>query len=324
MALHSTENQNNQRLSYKFLAPKFWPMWLGIALIATIAKLPFRIALKMGAILGWFSLKFSHRRRNICNVNLKLCFPELSKKSLNALMRATFRENGIGIIEAAIAWTSGINNFTGHVEVEGLDFLEAAQNEGNGVLLIGAHYSTLEMGGALLARYTDLDVTYRKHKNLLFDQFMRNSRHKHYINVIEREDVRKIARSLRNGNTVWFAPDQDYGKAHSVFAPFFGIEAATIKTTARFARLNNSPTLIFSHHRKKDNSGYILKISQKLLTYPSDDECANALQINQHLEARIREFPDQYLWLHRRFKTQRTSESGALYNTTDRNTQIIS
>lgn len=324
MARHSPKNQNRQRLSSKFLAPKFWPMWLGIAIIATTAKLPFRIALKIGAILGWLSLKFGHRRRSICNVNLKLCFPELDKTSLNTLMHATFRENGIGIIEAAIAWTCEIKNFTGHVEIEGLDFLKAAQNEGNGVLLVGAHYSTLEMGGALLANYTDLDVTYRKHKNLLFDRFMNDSRRKHYTNVIEREDVRKIARSLRNGNTVWFAPDQDYGKTHSVFAPFFGIEAATIKATARFARLNNSPTLIFSHHRKKDNSGYILKISQKLLKYPTDDECANAHQINQLLEARIREFPEQYLWLHRRFKTQRTSESGTLYNTNTRQAQIIS
>lgn len=318
MALHPSNNQNNPLLSYKFLAPKFWLMWINIALIATIAKFPFKIALKIGAFLGWLSLKLGHRRRNICNVNLKLCFPELDGKSINNLMRATFRENGIGLIEAAIAWTCDIKKFATQAEIDGLHFLKAAQNEGNGVLLVGAHYSTLEMGGALLARYTDLDVTYRKHKNLLFDRFMTNSRRKHYTNVIEREDVRTIARSLRNGNTVWFAPDQDYGKTHSLFAPFFGTEAATIKTTARFARLNNSPTLIFSHHRKKDNSGYILKISPKLLTYPTDDEFANAYQINQHLEARIREFPEQYLWLHRRFKTQRNSESGALYNTTAR------
>lgn len=320
MALHSPKNQDNQRISSKFLTPKFWSVWLGIALITTVAKLPFRIALKIGAILGWLSLTLSHRRRGICSVNLKLCFPDLSRRSLNNLMRATFRENGIGIIEAAIAWTCDIEKFTTRVEIEGLDFLKAAQNEGNGVLLVGAHYSTLEIGGALLAQYTDLDVTYRKHKNLLFDRFMTSSRRKHYANVIEREDVRKIARSLRNGNTVWFAPDQDYGEAHSVFAPFFGIEAATIKATARFARLNNSPTLIFSHHRKKDNSGYILKISPKLMTYPTEDEYANAYQINQHLEARIRELPEQYLWLHRRFKTQRNSESGALYNATAKNT----
>jgi KDO2-lipid IV(A) lauroyltransferase len=317
MDLHSSQNQNSNGFLYEFLSPKFWPMWLNITLIATVARFPFKIALQIGAILGWFSLKLGRRRRNICNVNLKLCFPNLNQHQLNELMRATFRENGIGLVEAAIAWTCKIDNLKTPVEIEGLHFLQAAQSEGNGVLLVGAHYSTLEMGGALLAKFTDLDVTYRKHKNLLFDRFMHNSRSKHYTNVIEREDVRKIARSLRNGNTVWFAPDQDYGKTHSVFAPFFGVEAATIKATARFARLNNSPTLIFSHHRKKDNSGYILKISPRLVAYPTDDEYSNALKINHCLEARILEFPAQYLWLHRRFKTQPTSLSGEIYNTTN-------
>ena len=169
MALHSSQNQNSNGFLYEFLSPKFWPMWLNITLIATVARFPFKIALQIGAILGWFSLKLGRRRRNICNVNLKLCFPNLNQHQLNELMRATFRENGIGLVEAAIAWTCKIDNLKTPVEIEGLHFLQAAQSEGNGVLLVGAHYSTLEMGGALLAKFTDLDVTYRKHKNLLFD-----------------------------------------------------------------------------------------------------------------------------------------------------------
>ena len=114
-------------------------------------------------------------------------------------------------------------------------------------------------------------------------------------------------RSLKDGDTLWFAPDQDYGARHSVFVPFFGVEAATITATSRFARMNNSPALMFSHTRNPAGSGYTLSIGPVLEGFPSGDDEVDARRINAELESRIRQYPEQYLWLHRRFKTSATN-----------------
>ena len=184
---------------------------------------------------------------------------------------------------------------------------------GRGVLLVGGHYSTLELGGTLLSLFHPMNVTYRAHKNPLIEAVMTNSRAKHFARVIEREDVRQAMRSLKDGDTLWFAPDQDYGARHSVFVPFFGVEAATITATSRFARMNNSPALMFSHTRNPAGSGYTLSIGPVLEGFPSGDDEVDARRINAELESRIRQYPEQYLWLHRRFKTQRDKPSAHLY-----------
>lgn len=297
----------------QFAGPRYWPAWLGLGILWLIAHLPYSLQLRLGAAIGALAYRLGKRRRAICEENISLCFPELSAQERGRLIRETFRANGIGVIEAAIAWSRDPESLRDRVTLEGSEHLEAAMAQGKGVLLIGGHYSTLELGGTLLSLFHPMNVTYRAHKNPLIEAVMTNSRAKHFARVIEREDVRQAMRSLKDGDTLWFAPDQDYGEHHSVFVPFFGVEAATITATSRFARMNDSPVLMFSHTRNADGSGYSLSLGPVLEGFPSGDDESDARRINEELERRIRLHPEQYLWLHRRFKTQRDRPSAQLY-----------
>jgi KDO2-lipid IV(A) lauroyltransferase len=228
-------------------------------------------------------------------------------------VRKTFCSNGIGIIEVAIAWFRDPEDYRSRTHVTGLENLEAAISEGKGVLLLCAHFSSLEMGGFLFNLFGDMDVTYRPNKNPLFQAAMFNGRIRHFRNVYDRKDVRGAMRTLKRGRILWYAPDQDYGAKHSVFVPFFGIQAATITATARFAKVNDSAVLFYSHYRNDDNSGYHLDFTPVLNGFPSGDAHADARTTNELVEQAIRRQPDQYLWLHKRFKTQADGPSARPY-----------
>jgi KDO2-lipid IV(A) lauroyltransferase len=159
-----------------------------------------------------------------------------------------------------------------------------------------------------------MDVTYRPHKNALFETLMFRARQRLYGAVIDRGDVRKALRSLQQGHTLWYAPDQDYGAKHSVFVEFFGVPAATITATTRFASFNDSAVIFFRHYRLPDNSGYHLDFSAPLEDYPSGDEYEDAARMNAVIEGAVRQYPEQYLWLHKRFKTQAAGKAASPYN----------
>lgn len=301
-----------------FLAPRYWPTWIGFAIIWLAAQWPFAAQIRLGQLIGWFSYGLATERRRICRINIGLCFPELSNAEQEKLVRATFISNGIGVMEVAMAWCRRPEDFRSRVTLSGLDNLKAAAESGKGVLLVCAHFTTLEFAGSLLSLFHKMDVTYRPHKNPLFDTLMFRARQRLYGAVIERGDVRQALRRLQQGHTVWYAPDQDYGRRHSVFVSFFGVKAATITATSRFASFNDSTVIFFSHYRTADNSGYHLDFSLPLDNYPTGDEVTDAGRINAVIEEAVREHPEQYLWLHRRFKTQPEGKQVNPYGRTER------
>lgn len=279
----------------------------------SVAQLPFPVQIRLGQFLGLLSFYFARARRHVCEVNLRLCFPELSEKEHRRLVKKTFISNGIGLIEVAISWFRDPQDYRQRTTVSGLENLEAALAQGRGVLLLCAHFTTLEFGGFLFTLFHQMDVTYRPNKNPLFQAAMFQGRKRHYANVFDRKDVRGAMRSLKAGHILWYAPDQDYGARHSVFVPFFGNPAATITATSRFAKANNSAVVFYSHYRNEDNSGYHLDFSPALENYPSGDDEADAITTNKLVEAAIRKQPDQYLWLHKRFKTQAAGKDARPY-----------
>ncbi len=297
----------------QFTGPKYWPTWIGLWIMWLLAHLPFALQVKIGQFLGLLAYYLARQRREICRINIKLCFPELTATEQQELVRKSFISNGIAVMEVALGWCRNIEDFRSRVSISGLENLRAAKARGRGVLLVCAHFSTLEFAGALLTLFEDMDVTYRKHKNLLFDAVMSNARKRHFLAVVERKNVRDTYKRLKQGHTLWYAPDQDYGAKHSVFVPFFGVEAATITATSRFASANDSAVLFFAHYRNKDNTGYLLEISPTINDYPSDDEVADATKINDIIEKAIRKAPDQYLWMHKRFKTQAAGKMASPY-----------
>lgn len=297
----------------QFAGPRYWLTWLGLGSMWLLARLPFSIQMRIGQLLGWLSYLFARERRDIADVNLRLCFPELDEKAHRRLLRRTFLSNGMGAMEVAMCWSRDPNDFRSRIKITGLENLTAAKARGNGVLLLCCHFSTLEFGGTLLSLFEEMDITYRENKNRLFNAVMTNGRKRHFPNVIERKNVRDMYRSLKQGHILWYAPDQDYGAKLSVFVPFFGVEAATITATSRLASVNNSALVFFSHYRHPDNSGYHLDFSPPIEQFPSGDDEADAIRINGIIENAIRKHPEQYLWMHRRFKTQRAGIAARPY-----------
>ena len=190
----------------------------------------------------------------------------------------------------------------------GVEHFRAALAQGRGVVLLGAHFGCLDIISQSLADLGRIDVMYRYNKNPVLEWVQLRGRRHYYRGVIERQDTRAVLQALKSGRAVWYAADQDYGAKYSVFAPFFGVEAATITATARFAGLNGSPVVMLSHHRDYDERTWTIEFSSPIEGFPSGDDQQDACRINQVMEGEIRKRPEQYLWLHRRFKTRPTGE----------------
>ncbi|MDR0779557.1 MAG: hypothetical protein LBF16_02535 [Pseudomonadales bacterium] len=287
----------------QFLAPRHWPTWLGIGALCGAALLPLRPRLWLGARLGDLLFWLGRERRYITRVNIERCFPELSASAQDALVRASFRENGRGLVETACGWIRPAARFKALGRLTGGERVAAALAQGRGVLFLGAHYTTLDFAANLLSHYFPFAVTYRSHKNPLFDAFMLRGRLRNCNGVFDRHDLRGALRHLKQGKILWYAPDQDYGPEQAVYAPFFGHRAATITAGARFAAFNHSPTFVVRHHRAAATPPYHLEMIP-FPDFPSGDDVADATRLNQALEAAIRVNPAQYLWMHKRFKTQ--------------------
>jgi Kdo2-lipid IVA lauroyltransferase/acyltransferase len=289
-------------------SPRYWPTWIGVGAMWLIARLPLRLQFSLGRLIGVLGYRFASARRHIARTNVELCLPELDAEARDDLVQRVFVSTGIGAIETAIAWFGDLSRYRSRTSIEGLELLTAAQRRGRGVLLVGAHFTTLDLAGALLSTATELDVIYRYNKNPVIEYIMRRGRQRRFAGVIERSDPREILTRLQAGHTIWYAADQDYGRKVSVFAPFFSVPAATITATARFARFNSSDVMFISHFRDADTRTWSLHLQQIGGGYPTGDDLEDARRINAVIEHEIRRHPDQYLWLHRRFKTRPIGE----------------
>jgi KDO2-lipid IV(A) lauroyltransferase len=281
--------------------------------LAAIAWLPFRLRMAAGVLLGWGTWQLARERRYITTVNISLCFPELDVAAQAALVRQSFIENGIGLIETATGWIRPARHFRHLAELRGGNLLEDALAQGRGVLLLGAHYSTLDFSANLLSLFFPFAATYRAHRNPLFDAFMLRGRIRNCNGVFDRRDIRGAFRHLKQNKILWYAPDQDYGPEQAVFAPFFGQQAASITAGSRFAAFNHSPTFVVSHRRVNREKRYILEIVAIPARFPGDDDVADITLVNHMLEREIRKAPAQYLWMHKRFKTQPGGKPGSPY-----------
>lgn len=288
------------------LHPRYWPTWFGFGIWYAMVQLPFRWQMTLGRLLGRALAAVAKRRRRIARRNIELCFPHLSVDEQKKLLMRSMEAIGIAFFETGIAWFWPGWRLDRIYEAEGLEHLHAAQQQEAGVILMAFHFTHIDIGGKLLGRSFCIDGTYRPHNNAVYDYVQHRGRERNTQQgvAIPRGDMRAMVKALRNGRVVWYAPDQDYGPKHSVFVPFFGVPAATITATSQLARMGRATVIPFVQYRKADGRGYVVKIFSPLEEFPSADETADALRINQFAEARILEQPDNYLWVHRRFKTR--------------------
>ncbi|MCK0745781.1 LpxL/LpxP family Kdo(2)-lipid IV(A) lauroyl/palmitoleoyl acyltransferase [Chromohalobacter nigrandesensis] len=293
-----------------FAHPRYWLTWLAIGAMRLGAWLPWRFKMAVGRVIGLCAWRFARRRRHITETNIRLCFPERDERQQARLVRETFIANGIGLIETATAWCRNPEHLRHRVVFKGQEHRAKLEAEGKGALILGVHFSTLDLGAALHALYFRADAVQRPHDNPLFARFMDRARAPYFDAILDRYDLRGVVRRIKEGHAVWYSPDQDFGRDASVFAPFFGVEAATVRLTAKIARMTGAPVIPLIFHRNPEDETYTVEYLPPLEDFPSGDEVADATRINAVIEAAIRRHPEQYLWLHRRFKTRPKGEPG--------------
>ncbi|MBT5232151.1 MAG: LpxL/LpxP family Kdo(2)-lipid IV(A) lauroyl/palmitoleoyl acyltransferase [Methylococcales bacterium] len=275
-----------------------------------VAKLPYRLQMGLGAGLGWLMYRVMPIRKHFAEVNIGLCFPELSEVKQAKLVRDHFDSFGKATIETAMAWWSSDRQLAKLVSIKGLEHLKSAQASGQGVLMLSAHFTTLELGGRLLALTQPFQVSYKAHKKKpLFNEVMLRARERRFQKAISSKQPRDMIKSLKGGNILWYAPDQDYGRKQSVFAPFFGVPAITLTSTARIVKMTNALVVPFYVQRLPNGQGYQLIIEPALSAFPAGDDLVDAAAINALIERWVRLVPEQYLWVHRRFKTRPVGEA---------------
>jgi Kdo2-lipid IVA lauroyltransferase/acyltransferase len=288
---------------YRFLAPRFWPVWLALGIVRLLVALPFGAQLAAGRWLGRLGYLGAGQRRRIASRNLELAFPELDEKTRRQLVLRHFEALGMSIIETGLCWWADDQRLEGLVEVRGFEHVEAALAAGRGAIMLTGHFTTLDLGGRFLTRRAPVAAMYRPHRNPLFEEIMRRGRERSAKQAFTKQDVRAMIRGLRTNHLIWYAPDQAHKRGkYSAVVPFFGVPAPTNTATSVFARLGSAPVVPFFPIRLPGKAGYRLEILPPLEDFPGDDPVADAARINRLLEERIRLCPEQYLWVHRRFK----------------------
>lgn len=291
------------------ISPSYWGMWLLIGLLWLLTRLlPITTNLWLGKKFGLLMYRLLQQRRHIVEINLQMCFPELTREQRCVLAKKVFESSGMGIIENGLAWWAKASALAKVSSIEGMEHYQTALASDRPIILCTAHFTTFEIAGRMVADQFTYHAIYRPQKNLAYNAVMTSARKKHLASIIDRNDVRAMMAALKAKVPLWIAPDQDYGKKRSIFVPFFGIQAAAITSVAKLARLSNAVVLPYYSYRKDGH--YFIRFQPPLLDLPTGDLDKDTLRINQIIETGIRQCPEQYLWLHRRFKTRPKGEKG--------------
>lgn len=287
------------------LHPKYWASWFGMGLLYLLVQLPYPLLRVIGFGLGRLSMKILKRRVSIVRRNLELCFPEMSPEEREKSVCANFDSVGMGVIETGMAWFWSDRRIRRWSQYIGVEKIEAIQQSGQGILLIGLHFLTLELGARIFGIETPGIGVYRPNDNKVIDLVQTWGRMRSNKSMLDRKDLKGMVRALKQGEIIWYAPDHDYGPRGSAFVPFFAVEqAATTTGTYTLAKLSSAAIVPFVPRRRADGKGYELFILQPECTPPLDTPEDTARWMNGIIEECIALAPDQYMWLHRRFKTR--------------------
>ncbi|WP_346351538.1 LpxL/LpxP family Kdo(2)-lipid IV(A) lauroyl/palmitoleoyl acyltransferase [Oceanimonas sp. AH20CE76] len=286
------------------LHPRFWPAWLGLGVLwLLVTLLPWRAQMALGRALGRLAMKPLKSRVKVARRNLELALPELSDAERETLLKANFESVGCAVFETGMAWFWPHWRMRAITIMEGTEHVDAAVAKGQGMLLLSAHFLTLELNARQFGLYRPGVGVYRPNTNPVLEYAQVHGRCRSNKYLVDRLDIKGMLKALRAGDALWYAPDHDYGRHASVFVPFFAVDkAATITGTATLARVKKTVTL--PCFTLREENGYRLVIQAPLDNFPVGDDEADAITGNRVIEAAIRRAPEQYMWLHRRFKTQ--------------------
>jgi KDO2-lipid IV(A) lauroyltransferase len=283
-------------------------MWINLGILRTIALFPYRSQLLLGSVFGKIIQILSPKRQRVVDINLQLCFPEKSITERNKIKNASFQNIGIALLEMSMCWWWPEDRLRSLVEIRGREHIDTVVDSGRGVILLTGHFTSLEIGGRLFTLSMPLQAMYRTQKNRLFDSYLYTRRKSYLENAISRKNTRQMIKGIKQLIPTWYAPDQNFPNEKNVFVPFMGVQTATISAGSRIAQSSGGAMLPFYPERKKDGSGYIIWIEPPLEDFPSGDDEQDATAVNASIEKFVRQNPEQYMWVHKRFKTRPPGE----------------
>ncbi|WP_284378485.1 lysophospholipid acyltransferase family protein [Litoribrevibacter albus] len=288
--------------------PALLPSWFVVFIMYLVSLLPMTWKQSLGDKLGRMAFNKLKGRRNVGKKNIAGCFPELSDQEQDKLVEDTFVACAKGFLETTHSWWRNVDPYVDTLIITGQEHLEEAKRRGKGVFLIGGHFSIFDIALPFFAAQLDKPgYMYRPNDNPVIDRMIENGRRRHYnIQGFDKFHLKDMIQYIKEGGAVWYAPDQDFGRKCEVFVPFFGVNAGCITTPSWIARESGATVMQVSQFRHP-NGQYEICFSPILEDFGQDEE-KDAATWNAHLEAAIRKHPDQYLWLHKRFKTRKPGE----------------
>jgi KDO2-lipid IV(A) lauroyltransferase len=265
--------------------------------------MPWAFYRPMAWVLARLMRLFMRERGHIARVNIRLCFPDMSRADQDRLWRDSFDSMAFSLFEFARGWWGKLRPRDALTPVGGMQNLQDALARGKGVILVSAHLTTLEYCNMMLCHSQPIAAMYRPFDDDALEWSVRNGRMRHAAGMFPRGELRPVLRHLKSNGILWFAPDQETRRGDSVFVPFFGQQAWSLTSTHQLAKLSGASVLPFFHQRLADG-GYRLEIGPALENFPSDDASVDTAQVMGLFEGMIRRCPEQYLWMHARFKRQ--------------------
>jgi len=280
----------------------------GIFLLWLMHFLPFRVLVWTGNGLGLLFYALAAERRHVGAINLSLCFPDLSDAQRTRLLRDHFKMFARGLIERTILWWSSAARISSLIRVEGVEHFEAVK--GQPAILLTPHFVGMDVGGQWIAQHTDTVCMYANQKNRYLTELLLNKRARFGNQRLysRQQGLRPILKGMRAGMPFIYPPDQDQGVKDGAFIPFFGVPAATMTSVPRIAQMTGAKVLPCITRLLPGGEGYALTFYPAWENYPSGDDIADTSRVNEFIEDRVREMPEQYFWLHKRFKTRPEGE----------------
>ena len=246
---------NERKPLHRYWAPRYWPVWLGMGLLRIVCLLPHRMALATGALLGRLVYRVGGKRRAIVRRNIELCFPEVPAAEQESLVHQHFKALGMMLIEMGLGRWASDRRLVAITRLVGLEHATDALAAGHGVILLSAHFTTLEITGRVLSlNMPPFDAVFRRNRSEFMTELQRTGRERSAEQTIEKRDIRQMVRSLRQGRAVWYAPDQSYNRKGAEVIPFFGVPAMHTTATSSLARLGKARVVPFLPRRLADGS----------------------------------------------------------------------
>jgi len=279
-------------------------MWAGLGFLRLVSVLPLAWQFGIGRVIGRIAHRTANERRLITRRNIELCFPDLSRNARNKLVKQHFEALGISLIELGLGRWATDEFLESITTITGTEHIQEVIDAGFGVILLSAHFTTLELSGRVLAKHCPpFDAVYRRFRSDFTTEIMVSNREVSARKVIEKNDIKSMVRSLRDGVPVWYAPDQSYNLKQSALLPFFQVPAMTNTATGTLAKLGKAKAVPF-FPRRLANGRYELTLLPAITDLPSGDAAADTQQYTALLEQHIMTCPEQYYWVHRKFKNR--------------------